>query len=120
MSADEVGGAIVTRAFSLNGVRVARNQKLTRDEVLAIPVRNREALVSSGQIREFPLSLASPATEPAERFVVRRPDMKFDVVEGHKVNAEPLHTKAEAEFLRESVMTELPLPDQHGSEEVLP
>jgi hypothetical protein len=108
MSADEVGGAVVTRAFSLNGVRVERNRKLTREEVLAIPTRNREALVSSGQIREFPRSIAV-APEPGERFIVRRPDLKFDVVEGYKVNAEPL-TKAEAELLRDSVMTERPRP----------
>ncbi len=98
MDPHELGGAVVTRAFTLNGERVTRNTKLTRDEVLAIPVRNREALVSSGQIREFPLSIAAIAA-PGERFVVRRSDLKFDVVEGHRVNDEPLHTKAEAEAL---------------------
>ena len=96
MDVSEVGGAEVTRAFDMNGRRVTRGHRLTREEVLAIPTRNREALVSSGQIREFPRTLVDLSTGSGERFIVRRTDLKFDVVQGVKLNVEPL-TKVEAE-----------------------
>jgi hypothetical protein len=111
LDAADVGGAVVVRRFTLNGEPCERNKRLTRDEVLSIPVRNREALVSSGIIREFPLSLIGAASPlPSERFVVRRPDLRFDVVQGFRVNDEPLHSKADAEALAHGSDVEPKIP----------
>jgi hypothetical protein len=45
----DIGGGLVLRAFS----RHSRNQRLTAHEVLAVPVKNRRALVEGGYLQIY-------------------------------------------------------------------
>jgi hypothetical protein len=93
----DIGGARVRRVFSRNGESLKANRHLSADEVLAIPIANRRALVDAGYLEVYPRS--SPAKRAnEERFVIRVGNDKFDVIAGNKVNDTPL-TRAEADRL---------------------
>ena len=99
----DIGGARVRRVFSMRGEQVQANRHLSVDEVLAIPIANRRALVDAGFLEVYPKR--SPAKHVNEaRFVIRTGD-KFDVIAGHKLNTEPL-SRPEADRLAGRVSKE--------------
>ena len=84
----DIGGARVRRVFSMRGEHLQANRHLSADEVLAIPISNRRALIDAGFLEVYPKR--SPVKHVNEaRFVIRTGD-KFDVIVGHKLNTEPL------------------------------
>ena len=85
-----IGGGYVRRKF--NGLSAGHH--LNRDEIMAMPINNRRAAISLGMIDVYPQAPGGPG----ERFVVNRGFGKFDVIEGRKLNAEPV-TKEAAEEL---------------------
>lgn len=93
---DDIGGAVVRRTFTFDTRRLKTGDKLTRDEVLGMPGANRNALIEKQYIDVLPRAAVDPDTE---RFVVNRGFGKFDVIEGRKINPEPLTSKDEAEAL---------------------
>lgn len=89
----DAGGAYVRRAFSASG----RNYKV--GEVVSAEIlrnfSNTRSLVNTGRIELFPSApgdmLAAQSSHP--RFVIKREDGKFDVVQGFVVNEAPLTAK---------------------------
>lgn len=94
----QYGGAKVNRRFTMGGEVIERGAELTADQVHAIPRANLNSLINGGFLHPYPPADVPPPRENVERFLVRRSDLKYDVVEGVRVNAEPL-AKAEAEAL---------------------
>lgn len=94
----EYGGAIVNRRFTMGERQLERNTRLTAEEVASIPRANLHSLINRGYLHPFPPATEEAALPKGERFLVRRADLKYDVVQGVRVNPEPL-TKAEAEVL---------------------
>lgn len=95
----DIGGARVRRVFSMRGEQVHANRHLSVDEVLAIPIANRRALVDAGFLEVYPKRAQAKRANEA-RFVIRtsKDREEFDVITGYKVNDKPL-TRAEADRL---------------------
>lgn len=97
MADHEIGGAVVRRTFSRNGKYLKNGDKLTGDEVRSIPAANLTALIDSHYIELFPLPTAgifAPTPLPGDRFMVHRGGGLFDVIEGRRLNDEPLSQDA--------------------------
>lgn len=92
----DIGGATVRRIFRFGAEHVRVGQDLTREQVLAIPHNNRQALIDGGMIAIYP---PQPGGDLGELHVVSKGFGKYDVFEGRKVNDEPLQSKEEAEAL---------------------
>ncbi len=93
---EQIGGAIVRRAFFRGTESVKAGTILTPDEVAAMPISNRRVLASAGVIDLFP---AIPDDAPGhDLFLMHVGHGRFDVIEGRRLNAEPL-TKDEARAL---------------------
>lgn len=91
LEASAIGGAKVVRAFTMGGDTLKPGHVLTREEVLAMPPANRNALAESGRISVFP---PMPAIL-TQRHVVSVGFGRYNVIEGRMVNDLPL-TKEEA------------------------
>lgn len=87
-----IGGAVCRQQFKLGSHTFRWGDTLARDQVLAIPVRNRQALIASGYFDVFPVK------EAGERFLVSAGKGLFHVVEGVRVTREPV-SKDDAEAL---------------------
>lgn len=92
---DDIGGAVVRRTFQFDSRRMRTGDRLTRDEVIGMPAPNRNALIEKQYIDVLPRDIGGAG---GERIVVNRGFGKFDVIEGRRLNTEPL-TKDEAEAL---------------------
>jgi hypothetical protein len=91
MRPEQIGGAIVRRTFSSGGTRLTSGTKLSAEQVLAFATANRNALVDKRFIDLFPKSGGiDSVSESAERFVVSAGFGRFHVIEGRKLNDEPL------------------------------
>jgi hypothetical protein len=103
--AAQIGGARVQRTFTMGDRRLRNGDVLTGDEVRSIRPANRSAFIDKGYIVPWPieavsLHVAQQPAEPVSRFI--RPlgfGRGYDVIEGRKVNDEPLMTKEEAQAL---------------------
>lgn len=87
-----IGGALVRRPLEMGGKRYRVGDTLARDQVLAIPKANRDAMISSGMIEVWPLG------GQGERYLVPAAKGLYHVVEGKRVTTDPL-PKNEAEAL---------------------
>ena len=85
----DIGGARVRRVFSISGRHAKSGDELSADEVRAIPVANRRALVDAGYIEVWPMPRRADVSE-MERHVVSRGAGKYDVIAGVKLNDELL------------------------------
>lgn len=98
---NDIGGALVIFPFTISdgdGVRKARpGEKLTEEQVRAMPRANLKALKASGKLHVIGKAESERAS-PAQIFVVHRGSGKYDVIEGVKINDEPI-TKEQAEAL---------------------
>ena len=92
----DIGGARVRRVFTMRGKFMKANRRLSADEVLAIPIANRRALIEGQFLEVYP----RPSKHNEECFIIRTKGDhdKFDVIAGHKLNTKPL-TRAEADRL---------------------
>jgi hypothetical protein len=60
----DIGSARVLQAFTLKGKYLKPNRRLSADEVLAISIANRRALVEAGYLEIYPRRSAQ-ANEPS-------------------------------------------------------
>lgn len=97
VSHDSIGGAIVRRPFSREGAMMGPGARLTREECLAIPIRNLRALIASGALEVWSVE-ADVSQAPMERHVVSIGFGRYDVIEGRQLNDKPM-SKEEAEAL---------------------
>lgn len=93
----DIGGARVRRVFTRGSRHLRGGDMLSGDEVRAIPVANRRALIDAGYIEVWPKS-GEAAGSAGERHIVHRGKGQFDVIAGVKLNAEPM-SKEDAEEL---------------------
>lgn len=82
VKAESIGGGVVIRHFTMGGEHVGPGRQLTRDEVLALPVNNRQALIDQGRLDVYPPG--------GELHLISRGFGKYDVIQGSKLNIEPL------------------------------
>lgn len=90
---NDIGGGIALHPFSFGTRRLEVGDRLTEAEVRSIPKDNFNALKSSGNIH-----VLTKRGAQGESFLVHRGSGKYDVIQGVKLNAEPL-SKEEAEAL---------------------
>jgi len=92
----EIGGAIVRRPFTRHGVYLRGGDRLSGDEVRAIPIANRSALIDSHFLEVFPTSGYLPPSDGpnGELYMVHRGAGMYDVIEGRRLNDEPLEKEA--------------------------
>lgn len=89
--ADQIGGAVVRRTFSSRGKRLISGTRLSAAEVLAFPQANRNALSDKHYIDLFPKGgVDSSVSASGERFVISAGFGRFYVIEGKKLNDDPL------------------------------
>lgn len=91
----DIGGARVRRRFSRGKEALLAGRILSADEVRAIPVANRRALIEAGFIEVYP---QGPVTTVGERHLVHLGRGQYDVIQGVRLNDKPL-SKDEAEDL---------------------
>lgn len=91
----DIGGARVRRLFRRGDEALVAGRMLSAAEVLAFAPANRRALREAGFIEIFP---RGPIESVGERHIVRLGNGKYDVIQGVRLNAQPL-SKEEAEDL---------------------
>lgn len=97
---DDMCGGIVLRAFRLNGELVRAGAELSEEQVRGMGRANLEALRRRGSIHLLSKKAGeAPAVDPrTQAFMVHTGAGKYDVIEGVKINDEPL-SKEEAQAL---------------------
>lgn len=86
------GGAYVRRAFSASGRDYKIGEVVSADILRGFS--NTRALVNTGKLELFPAAPGDMiAASSHDRFVIKREDGKFDVVQGFVVNEAPLTAK---------------------------
>lgn len=103
----DIGGAIVRRRFSQSGKELTNGMVLSPGEVENMNPNNRRALQDNGFIQIFPKPARSHLEAdlnavPMQRHAISIGFGKWDVIEGRKVNAEPL-TREQAYALAKPV-----------------
>lgn len=103
----DIGGAVVRRRFSHGGKELLNGMVLSAGEVENLRPTNRKALIDNGFIQVFPKPMRSHLESdldatPVQRHAVSIGFGRWDVIEGKKVNAEPL-TKEQAFALAKPV-----------------
>ena len=96
----EIGGGFVRRLFTNDGQALKAGTHLSRDQLLAMSINNRRALIRSGAIDIYPPAPAggAPAASQVERFMLHIGGGRYEVIAGVKLSSEPL-TKDEAQAL---------------------
>jgi hypothetical protein len=61
LSDEEIGGGRVCRWFRYRDIDYPSKRHLTRAEVMALPIRNRQALIRSGFLKVYPRRIDSHA-----------------------------------------------------------
>jgi hypothetical protein len=99
----DIGGARVRMTFQTflkDGTvrRYRADEHLTPEEVRAINAPNRRALISNGSIEVYPQRVQTVqrevAAKPGDRFIVQVGKGQFNVIEGHRLNEQPLDREA--------------------------
>lgn len=109
ISDERIGGARVTRRFTLGGEAMMAGHIFTGDQVRAIPAANRRALIDSSYLEVWPLAAGagdaeSDSGKPPERHAVHTGGGRYFVFEGRPLNEEPL-TREQAEVVAGAVET---------------
>ncbi len=90
----QIGGGRVERPFTMGDRTLPRGTVLTREQIVGIRTANRSSLIDKGYLMVWPreaLSSGQPVvTEPQERHVVNIGFGRWNVIEGRKLNQEPL------------------------------
>ena len=90
---EQIGGGFVRLGFNIGDRRTKAGERLSREAIMKMPISNRRTLISSGKIEVFPIDTGAPIaapTEPADRHLIHLGRGYYDVIEGRKLNAEPL------------------------------
>lgn len=98
---DDIGGAVVRRRIERGGrPPLLAGARLSRDDVLSMPVANRRSLVATERLWLLPRSGASNAADDvrATSHVVQVGKNQFDVIQGVKLNDAPLSKEAAEEL----------------------
>lgn len=92
----DMGGAVICRAFKFGESYVQRGMPdITREQLQRMPAANLNALIDKGFLSPYPMRPAGErSTEGMDRHVVSLGFGRFDVVEGKKLNDEPLSKEA--------------------------
>lgn len=101
---EHIGGGTVMRGFTKNGEWVKPGTKMTREELMALPRLNLQALVDTSKISLFPPA-PGQIEGMGELIMVNRGFGRFDVLQGRRINDDPL-TKDEAEALMAKIQAE--------------
>jgi len=86
----DIGGARVRRVFTARGQVIKAGKHLSADEVLAMPLANRRALIDAGHLEVYPKSSPAAKSEPETRHIIKVGDGQYDVIAGNKVNPKPV------------------------------
>lgn len=86
---DNIAGGIVRKKISTGGRDYYSGHHFTADEMLSWPRANLQSLMNAGYIEAYPKTPFGPAVK-GDRFLVSRGPGKFDVVEGRRLNTQPL------------------------------
>lgn len=82
----DIGGGVVRRLFTNAGKVHRSGDKLTGDQIRAMPTHNMRALVENRFIEIYPQSVSVDAG----RHVIHRGQGRYDVIEGCVLNDQPL------------------------------
>lgn len=93
-------GGVVLRSLVTAGATLKPGTEISAEFVASWPIANRRALSESGTVRWHPFSKSDnvEAVGKVGRHLAHRGGGRFDVIEGHIINDEPL-TREEAEAL---------------------
>ncbi len=99
ISIDKIGAAVVTFPFRMGEKWLRSGTQLTHDQLAKMGTTNRNSLIDRNFIYVVPKSMVGqivdvPMAERQERHVVSRGFGRFDVIEGRKLNDEPLDKEA--------------------------
>lgn len=89
----DIGGARVRRTFTRGTHRYHAGDYLSATDVLSMPIANRRALVDSQYLEVYPKYKVD-----TQRLIVNVGKNQFDVIEGFKLNKEPV-SREEADKL---------------------
>jgi hypothetical protein len=98
---EDIGGAVVRRRIDRGQLPpLMAGARLSREEVLSMPVANRRALVATERLWLLPKGGASYAADDmrATSHVVQVGKNLFDVIQGVKLNDQPLSKEAAEEL----------------------
>ena len=93
---DQLGGGVVRRRFSRGGEIILAGHVFSGEELRSFRSANLRALIDKGVIEVWPKHAI--AGERGARFPIHQGFGKYDVVEGRKLNTEPL-TREQAQAL---------------------
>lgn len=82
---DQIGGGRVERTFSYGGRRLVRGDMLTREQIVAMPAANRNALIETKHLLVWP-----PGIGGGEKFVQALGFGRYNVIQGRKLNDAPI------------------------------
>lgn len=94
----EIGGGTVRRGFRCGDRYRKSGEPLSRAEIMAIPAVNRRVLIEKQYILVYPVSPLAPHGTDASGFPLQRVAVKdesgdYHVLEGRRINEEPLTKK---------------------------
>lgn len=98
---EDIGGALVRRRIHRGEMpALMAGERLSREQVLSMPVANRRALVATERLWLLPRSGAVEAAGDlrATKHIVQVGKNQFDVIDGVKLNDEPLSKEAAEEL----------------------
>lgn len=89
------GGAYVRRTFTLGKREMRSGDRLTAEQLAAIPIANRRALLNVGKIELYPLAPAGALAAEGlkgkiENFMIHVGKGEYIVVRGVKLTAKPV------------------------------
>lgn len=111
LNTDEIGGGIVRRRFQMGDVVKVPGDRLTQEEARGMAVANRNAMVASGMLDLYPAdihTIQAPASDPNApplEVYIMPVEGGFDVVEGRRLNPEPIKKVSEAKALAQTART---------------
>lgn len=100
---DQIGGGVVARSFTSGQKKLPMGHRLSREEVLSIPLANRNSLIENRFLQVLfrdpgATAVAASSADQMTRYAVHQGRGRYDVIEGRKLNTEPL-TEAQAKDL---------------------
>ena len=110
---NDMGGGRVLRTFRMGEEQLMRGRELTGEQVRSMRHANRTSLIEKGFLMVWPKHTGAAADAPVGhvRFIKPLGFGKYDVVEGRKVNEEPLDREAAHQ------LAGIPLPEPSKAKE---
>lgn len=92
----QIGGGKVERQFRMGEKLLPRGTVLSREEVMSIRTSNRSSLIDRGHLSVWPIEavamqkIQQHSSEPQERHVISSGFGRYNVIEGRRLNEQPL------------------------------